>query len=852
MRLRPRTPRLARLALALALVAPAPALAGPPTDAPRPIFTPWTFGPEQDGVEALLHHAAGLGFMSSFELGLGVTTRLSGAEPVNSVVGLAGGRLGPLAFGLGVASVGDGPGTDTATTRVDVGLAVRLGDHAAVGLQWLGLSNDSLPALDAYGAWSLSADLRPLRALAIALSLDRLDSPRFGAETLDPIARLAVGVRPGTERVTLGVEASRELADDARWTLGGSARFMLIPGLVVGGYGRWRTAESGPAPDAVEAGAFLGLYQGGLALESSVDHAVVDPDATASESTSSTSLSFLLKARSERHPSLTRATGLVVRLPIRGPIPERPSVSLFGSSPSGFAQWLQALDVIAHDPDVAGVLLQIERAPAWGQSWELRRALERIKAAGKRVHAVMSSGDMRAMYLASVADRVHLHAAGGLMLTGLSTTRTYLFGLLERLGVRVDVAKHAEYKSALEALTLPGPSGPAAEQDRAVLNGIYAAWLDAVGAGRGLDRPTLERVLETGPQTMHAARAEDLVDTLLDDDAIAGAIRDDMGPDVRVVERYRPAPRAWRRWGGQRRIAVVPIVGSIVDGPSGGALPIPLLGSETTGEGSIVPLIQAAAADSGVVAIVVRVSTGGGSALASDKMHRALLKANEVKPVIVSFGDVAASGGYYVAVAGRAIFASPLTVTGSIGIIAGKADLSGLFALLGVTTSTQRTSERADAMGSHRPWTEAEREIAEATLGAYYERFVSLVAAGRGLTPERAHELAKGRVWLGTDALAHGLVDSHGGLWDAIERARAEAGVAPAEPLALEYVGTLGPLSSFQRLVAGVIGLDVAPDVADVPLAPAVAARVGEVAERLRALADGGPLALMPYTLAIE
>lgn len=843
--------RLLALALALALAAPAPALAGPPADAPRPVFTPWTFGPEQDGVEALLHHAASLGFMSRFELGLGVTTRLSGAEPVNSVVGLAGGRLGPLALGLGVASVGDGPGTDTATTRVDVGLGLRLGDHAAVGLQWLGLSHDSLPALDAYGTWSLSADLRPLRALALALALDRLDSPRLGAETLAPIARLAVGVRPGTERVTFGVEASRELGADAQWTVGGSARFMLIPGLVVGGYGRWRTAESGPAPDVIEAGAFLGLTQGGLSLESSVDHAATDPDA-AGDGTASTSLSFLLKARSERQPSLARATGLVVRLPIRGPIPERPSASLFGSSPSGFAQWLQALDVIARDPDVAGVLLQIERAPAWGQSWELRRALERVKAAGKRVHAVMSGGDMRAMYLASVADRVHLHAAGGLMLTGLATVRTYLFGLLERIGVRVDVAKHAEYKSALEALTRPGPSGPAAEQDRAILDGIYAAWLDAVGAGRALDRPTLERILANGPQTMHASLAEGLVDTLLDDDAIAEAIRDDLGPDVRVVESYRPAPRAWRRWGGQRKVAIVPIVGSIVDGPSGGALPIPFLGSETTGEGSIVPVIKAAAADSAVVAIVVRVASGGGSALASDKMHRALLKANEVKPVIVSFGDVAASGGYYLAVAGRKIFASPVTVTGSIGIIAGKADLSGLFALLGVTTSTQRTGERADAMGSHRPWTEAERQVAEATLGAYYERFVSLVAAGRGLTSERAHELAKGRVWLGTDALAHGLVDSHGGLWDAIELARAEAGVAPDEPLALDYVGTLGPLSSFQRLVAGVIGLDVAPNLADVPLAPAVAARVGEVAERLRALADGAPLALMPYTLAIE
>ena len=847
---------LAVVACALACAAPA-AHAGPPTGDPRPVIVPWTFAPEQHGVESLLHHAAGLGYMSKLEVALGVTTRLEGAAPVNSVVGLIGSRLGPLAVALGVASIGDGPDTDSSTTRVDLGLALRLGQSAALGLAWHGLANDVDPALDAYGAWSLSLDLRPLRALAVALAIDRFDTPALGSTTQDAVARIAVGLRPATERITIGLEAARTLGDDAIWTAGGSLRFMLIPGLVLGGYGRFVTAESGPGADRIEAGAFLGVYQSGVSLESSVD--IGDTDGAGRQA----SLSLLLAARGEADPSLSHRTDVVVKLPIRGPIPERPPQGLFGPAPSGFAQWLQYLDVIAKDPDVRGVVLQIEAAPSWAQMWELRRAIERIKEAGKRVHAVLTIGDMRAMYLASVADRIHLHRAGGLFLTGLAMTRTYYFGLMEKLGVRAEIVRYEDYKSSPEALTQAGPSEPAREADRAILDGIWKIWRDAVETGRSITAADVDRLLEGGPQTMHVAVAERLVDDLVDDDAIAEAISQDM-PGATLVDRYQPAPRAWRRWGGQRRIAILPVVGSIVDGPSGGALPIPVIGGETTGDASFVPALQAAAADSSVIGIVVRVNSGGGSAIASDKMHRALLKAAEKKPLVVSFGDIAASGGYYLAAGAPRILCAPVTITGSIGIFSGKADISGLYALLGLTTSTERTNERADMMQSHRPWTDHERELAKVALKAYYDRFVSVVSEGREIPLERAYELARGRVWLGTDALSHDLVDAYGGLWDAIERVRAEAGVGADEPLGLDYIGTLGAFSSLERLLGGALTVGDPPSGAVLPqltadpagdLAAAVgplAAQAEAILARLRVLSDGGALALLPYTLAIE
>ena len=413
--------RLSISALALALLAGAapPARSGPPAEGPRPVLVPWTFGLEQDGPESVLHHAAGLAYLSRLELALGVTARLDGDAPLNSVVGLLGGRLGPLAFGAGLSGIGDGPGSDSTTTRLDLGLALRLSDGAALGLAWHGLYSDASPALDAYGAWSLSLDLRPLRALALAIGLDRFDTPELDGTAQDAVARVALAFRPGTERVTLGLEAARTLGDEAQWTLGGTLRTLVIPGLTVGAYGRWRTAESGPAADAVEAGALLELAQGGFSLGTSFDHRATHGDGAGEGS----SLSVLLKVKSERNPSLSHGTCVVVKLPIRGPIPERPAGTLFGGAPSGFAHWLEYLDVLTHDPDVAGLVLQIQQAPGWAQMWELRAALARFKAAGKRVHAVLTVGDMRALYLASAAHQVHLHRAGGLFLTGLAITQ---------------------------------------------------------------------------------------------------------------------------------------------------------------------------------------------------------------------------------------------------------------------------------------------------------------------------------------------------------------------------------------------------------------------------------------------
>ncbi|MFT7581208.1 MAG: protease-4 [Myxococcota bacterium] len=843
-------PRMRRQILALSTTLAAVfttalgASAAPPGDSPRGFIVPWNQAPELEGVESTLGHAAGLGFLEGAELGLGITTRLSGDGPVNAFTGMAAGRLGPIALGLAFGGIGDGPGSDSTTTRFDVALALRLSAQISLGFHWHGLYSDVDPALDEYDSWDVSATLRPLRALAISLGLERFDNPDLGATALDPILRLGIGIRPGTERITLGLEASRLMADDGIWTVGGSARAMVVPGFSLGAYGRYQFAESGPVPDMVQFGGFLGLAQGSLGFESSLDVQDV-------EGHSASSLAMLLRASTARKPSLVTRSNVVLKLPIRGPIAERSEETLFGSGGATFGQYLQALDIIGRDPTISGLLIQIERAPSWGQCWELRAAFKRLQDKGKRIHAVMTVGDMKAMYLASAADKVHLYAAGGLMLTGLSITRSYYLGLLEKLGVKAEIVKWQDYKSAPEAMTQSGSSAAARKQTQALLDGVDAGWMSAVGQGRGLTRETLRGILADGPQTMHMALSAKLVDGLVEEEELRAALRADFGADMRVSERYKPARESWQRWGGRKAIAIIPVVGSIVDGSSAGALPIPILGSASTGAGTFVRAIRQASGDPNVVGIVVRVDSGGGSAIASDKMHRAVVDAAKLKPVIVSFGNIAASGGYYLAAGAPKIIATPMTVTGSIGIFSGKADISGLYTMLGVNTETIKTLPNADMMDSHRPWTEAERERAKLRLKSYYDRFVSLVAKGRSLPMETAYDVARGRVYLGEAAKALKLTDAEGGLWDAVEEIRTQAGIGVDEPLDLRYLGGLEALSSLQRLAAQALDLTGMAKVDPTPLSPS-AKRLGQLLTVLTTVDGGAPLALMPYTLSIE
>jgi protease-4 len=822
------------------------AWAGPPAPSVGEVAIPWAVPAEDEGSESVLGHAAGLGFLPSYvEGGVAVGARVLGSGRVATVTGLAAGRYGPIAAGLGISWLGESAafGLERAW-RVDLGLAARIADEVSLGIAWHGVWDERGAGFDGLSSFALSGTFRPLRELSIALAIDRFNSPEVGGAALRPVARGGMVVRPGVDRLAIGADGGVVLAAAPSWYAGMSLRVMLVPGLELGGYAR--VIDDGPL--AVAWGAALSLSQSLVTGSISVDGRA--PIESAAEERLGGSV--LVTAGMAARPSLAVPGDPVMTLVLQGEIREAAPDGVLEDGPVPFAFWLAALELAGLDPSTAGILVKIEASPSWAQCWELRERLVAAKQRGKRVFAWLTQPDMKGMFLASAADRVWLQPAGALWLVGLQITRTYLKGLLEHLGIQAEFVQYEEYKSFPEQFTQTAPSGPAEEQTRVLLERFDRAWMAAVSEGRGIAAPELQKTLADGPQTMHMAVEQRLVDALVHEDALGETIAKEIGRPVHLVRHWRPSPRAWRAWGGQPKIAVIPIVGSIVDGESG--RDIPYIGEETTGDATFRRHLEAAVRDARVAGIVVRVVSPGGAALASDRMCRAVGEAAKRKPLVVSFGNIAASGGYYAAMGARRILATPFTITGSIGIFNGKADLSGLYKLVGLSTHTQKTAPRADVMEWHRPWTEEERSVAMARLKPYYDQFVEAVAAGRGLDPETARSRAKGRVYAGEEALEARLVDRMGSLWDAIGEVKRAAGLGGTS-VGILYLPDLDLFDRLGKFLSGARGLvlESAP-VGTAPTPPSFHA-LGPAARLLGMLIglETSPfLARMPYDLEIH
>jgi len=844
-----------RLALAVALLllhtlCGGAAMGAAPSRLPLAPAYPWVSPAEADGVEATSFHPAGLAFLEGAEAGVAGQIPTDFERGGGHLTWLGAGHLGPVYGGLAYSFFPVRHEPQASVHRLDLALAARLSDYVSVGLGWNGLFSDVDARVDAYAAWSLSTTIRPARALSFAVSLDRLNTPKLPDEEILPTEiRLAVGVRPATERVSFLMGGRKELLDGGGWAVDLGAHVLPVDGFSLGTYARYRATPG--EGDAVEWGVALGLTQGAFRLGAGFGGRV--PSGGEAPAGRAQAASLLLTAGTARRAPLCEPDGRVLDVRLAGPLAERPASSLLSPERPTILQWLAVLDMASRDPSVAGVLVRVDAAPGWAQCWELRQAFLRLRRRGKRVMVHLAVADMRALYLASGADRTTLHPAGVVMAAGLSITWTYFRTLLDRLGVRAEIVRYEDYKSAPEAFTRRGPSAPAREQTRALLEAFDRAWMEAVSQGRRQTPQRLRATLREAPLTMKMALDVGLVDALVDEADLVADMRDFLGFRPRLVTRYRPPARAWARWGGSRVVAIVPVVGTIVDGPTtqGLPLPIPFVGGARTGDRSFVSALEAAAADPSVAGIVVRVASHGGAALASDRMYRAVVEAARRKPLVVSFGEVAASGGYYLAVGAPRVLSTPLSITGSIGIFTGKADLSALLQRLGVDTYTDKTSPSADATSWYRPWTPGERARARKRLGAYYDRFVNLVARGRHLRPAVARAAARGRVYDGEAALERGLVDAEGGLWDAVEEVRRRAG-ANREPIRVEYrPGRVGVLARLGAVFGGARATQaVAPEVG-----LGAGGWLGEAAravELLRTLAGGQVMAAMPGRVEIR
>jgi protease IV len=503
------------------------------------------------------------------------------------------------------------------------------------------------------------------------------------------------------------------------------------------------------------------------------------------------------------------------------------------------------------DPRIHGLLLKPTGFDSsyWGKVQEIRDAVLDFKKSGKPTYAYLEYGGNREYYLASAADRVFLMPSSSLDLNGVASYELFLRGTLDKIGAYPDLHHVGDYKTAINTFTEKGYTPAHKEVDEAIDRDIYDELVRAIAAARKKSEADVRALIDQGPFLSSEALQAGLVDELAYEDQVDDGLRAASGAQPRIDgDDYARVAVAGDVYGRGPKIAVIYVAGTINTGKSGydpvnGAI----VGSET-----LIENIREARRDTTTRAIVVRIDSPGGSAVASDAIWRELMIARTERadrPIVASMSDLAASGGYYIAAPAHAIVAQPSTLTGSIGIFGGKVVTGGLYAKLGAAIDSTSVGRHAEIDSPARPYNQEELQKLRDQLQAFYHEFVSKVAQSRHSTPEKIDALAQGRVWTGHQAHENGLVDAIGGLDTAIAVAKERAKIPASAQVDLEFYPAR---KSLYEILSDQFG--VSADSRAVGRWLSASFTSGEI-EAIRALRGpmaifrrGEPLALLPFT----
>ncbi|MBT2208324.1 MULTISPECIES: signal peptide peptidase SppA [Actinomadura] len=473
--------------------------------------------------------------------------------------------------------------------------------------------------------------------------------------------------------------------------------------------------------------------------------------------------------------------------------PADPISAIMSMRRTGLRDVLDGLRRARSDTRVRALVVKVTGGVGLALAQELREAVQAFREAGKLTVAWAetfgeSGRGTVPYYLATGFEKVYLQPTGEVGLTGVALEEPFFAGALDKLGVQPRFAKRHEYKTMANTFVERAYTPEHEESSRRLVASIGEQITAGVAAARNLPEERVRELTDRGPLLADEALEEGLVDRLGYRDEVYADLREEFGESaqLRYVARYGRSHGLARRIpqpGKQDVVALINGHGPIRLGRSGRGGPLPnsgpAMGSDTVGAA-----FRAAAKDDRVKAIVFRVNSPGGSAVASDAIWREVTLARRAgKPVVVSMGDVAASGGYYVAMGADAIVAQPGTITGSIGVVVGKAVVNDLLGRVGVGLGSVAVGEHARIFSATKDFSESEWERINASLDRIYDDFTRKVAEGRDLSRERVHELARGRVWTGADARDHGLVDELGGLDLALGLARKRAGLPADAPV---------------------------------------------------------------------
>jgi protease IV len=455
-----------------------------------------------------------------------------------------------------------------------------------------------------------------------------------------------------------------------------------------------------------------------------------------------------------------------------GQIEEQRAPDIFsafsGTTTPVLHDYVDAIDTAATDPHITGLVVRI--APletGWGKLQEIRAHLLRFRKSGKPSICYLGYDGIGnpEYFLASACQQIWLVPTAPVSIRGMMAEALFLRGTLDKLKVVPEFYHIAEYKTAGNTFTEKKFTPAHKEEVEGLLHSIYLQYLSDTSQARGMSSAQFEALVNRGPFSSKDAVENKIVDRLGYWDQLQSYFKKQgKGWNPISLNHYRP----YVKNDGRTRIAVVHATGLIVSGDSGTTPG----GGFVMGGDSVASDIREARMDSGIKAIVLRVDSGGGSVVGSEVIRREVELANYAKPVVVSMSDVAASGGYWIAAPARKIVADPATITGSIGVLIGKMNVSGLYNLLGISTDFVATSDNATLFSDQQNFTPTQRAYIEKSLNETYADFTKGVAEGRKMPVEAVDKVAKGRVWSGAQAKQLGLVDELGGLDRAIEIAK--------------------------------------------------------------------------------
>jgi protease-4 len=691
-------------------------------------------------------HAFALAFPLPFSLATGV--RLDFVDPPNR------------------SGVSAGLTEDANYTWLSWGLALRAGRGTSFGASLQRTFADGEIGQD-LSSYSLGASFRWIDELGVSLVAQDINSPSNDVGELGASYTAAFAVRPtGSREIELGLEA--RFLDDAdvwvpRATLGVDIPYV----------GRLRGEFQISDPTDPDARAWLA--SAGLSVylnrnDSSLDVGGTGFTGNAVGGATGADLQTSVASRAFPEPVGLSFDRFSVRLRLEETPDAREHVRL-----------LRELWSLRDEPRVDAVVLELRATPTetLAHAEELRDALLDLRRQGKRVLCHLEDADVAALYTCAAADRILINPSGGIRFAGLRARYVFFGRLLESIGVRAEVVAIGAHKSAPERFT----SSESSEVSRAdkvdLLQQMERQITEGVATGRKLSFAQVRAATKEGPFMAAHAQRVGFVDGSAFDDEVAGALEKLLGRSTRLTSDDR-RPAAPQRFAAQPSIALIYVEGDMIDGRS---REVPFIESSVVGSYTIAEAISSARESSLVKAVVLRVESPGGSSTAADVIWRQVQLTAKVKPVVVSMGGYAASGGYYIAAPGTRIFANAGTLTGSIGVFYGKPDASRLLDRLGIDVEVYKTTDRADADALYRPFTESERSELEKNLHEFYDLFLDRVATGRKLTKSSVDRVGQGRVWTGEQARENGLVDEIGGLRQALAHARKLAGLSSEAPI---------------------------------------------------------------------